>query len=57
MKDSEPKFEEWYKDEWIEHIRDAGSIKGQLKLLIGMVSVLVTSNIVLVGFLLTKNTL
>jgi len=47
-------FERWYHDEWIDHIRDSGSIKAQLKLLTWMVGALLTGNIALIGFFVTK---
>ena len=41
----EPKFEDWYHSEWNIHIRDAGGISAQIKLLTWMVGLLVTSQV------------
>ena len=45
-------FEDWYHTEWIEHIRDSGGIKAQLKLLTWMVGTLLVSNAATVGYVI-----
>lgn len=50
---SEEKFERFYHDEWMEHVRSSGGIVAQIKLLTWLVGTLLTSQIVVIGFLIT----
>lgn len=48
-------FDTWYHDEWIDHIRDSGGIKAQIKLLTWMVGALLAANIALIGYLVSQS--
>jgi len=49
----EDKFEKFYHEEWMPHIRDSGGIAAQIKLLTWLVGTLLTSQIALAGLLVT----
>ena len=48
------KFQVWYHEEWMPHIRDSGGIQAQIKLLTWMVGALLAVNVALIGFLVSQ---
>ena len=49
----EEKFDKWYHKEWMPHTRDSGGIVAQIKLLTWLVGALLTSQVALIGLVVT----
>jgi len=46
------KFDDFYTDEWVPHIKDSGGIQAQLKLLTWLVGILIMAQFATIGFVL-----
>ena len=45
-------FARFYQDEWVPHMYDSGKLHGQIRLVIGALSVLFTANLTLIGLVI-----
>jgi len=49
----EDKFDKFYREEWVPHIRDSGGIVAQIKLLTWLVAAMLASQGALIGVVIT----